>query len=120
MSSIHRQLIPEPQSRATSQRKQLPVSPYGPLCASQRGLHQCQDVVECLEVRRICMGGHQRLQNGVIPYGPSRRFHEISLFSLPQGQYNKNMMGNYIWGFFEKAVCSKLANLDNIIIYEPL
>ena len=37
-------------SRAASQRKQLPVSPYGPLCASQRRIHQCQDVAECLEV----------------------------------------------------------------------
>lgn len=31
------------------------------------GLHQCQDVCECLEVRRLWMGGHLRLQNGVIP-----------------------------------------------------
>ena len=37
-------------NRAVSQRKQLPVSPYGSLCASQRGLHQCQDVAECLEI----------------------------------------------------------------------
>src|SRR6218665_1507020 len=36
--------------RSASQRKQLPVSPYGSLCASQRGLHQCEDVAECLEV----------------------------------------------------------------------
>src|SRR6218665_964209 len=33
MAPIHRQFIPEPQSRAASQRKQLPVSPYGSLCA---------------------------------------------------------------------------------------
>src|SRR6218665_1298207 len=53
MAPIHRQFIPEPQSRAASQRKQLPVSPYsGSLCASQGGLYQteCQDVAECLEV----------------------------------------------------------------------
>ena len=31
------------------------------------------------------MGGHWRLQNGVIPNGPSRRFHEIYLFPLPLG-----------------------------------
>src|SRR6218665_3517409 len=98
MALIHRQFIPEPQSRAVSQRKQLPASPYGSLCATQRGLHQCQDVAECLEVCRLWMGGHRIPQNGVIPYGPSRRFHEISLFPLPQGQYNENMMGDYIWG----------------------
>jgi len=98
MAPIHRQFIPEPQSRAASQRKQLPVSPYGSLCASQRGLHQCQDVAECLEVWWLWMGGHRRLQNGVIPYGPSRQFHEIPLFSLPQEQYNENMTGDYIWG----------------------
>jgi len=93
------------------------------------------------------MGG----QNGVIPYGPSKRFHEISLFPLHQGQYNENIMGDYIWGlsrgsdlqytrkspchlvlsfmslwgttfggFLEKAICSTLANLENIIISEPL
>jgi len=28
MAPIHRQFIPEPQSRAASQRKQLPVSPF--------------------------------------------------------------------------------------------
>src|SRR6218665_4036013 len=123
MAPIHRQFIPEPQSRSASQRKQLPVSPYGSLCASQRGLHQCQNVAECLEVCRLWMGGHRRLQNSVIPYGPSRWFHEISLFPLPQGQYNENMMGDNIWGLFEKAICSTLANLDNdenIIISEPL
>ena len=26
---------------------------------------------------------HRILQNGVVPYGPSRQFHEISLFPLP-------------------------------------
>src|SRR6218665_1660489 len=56
MAPIHRQFIPEPQSRAASQRKQLPVSPYGSLCASLRGLHQCQDVAECLEVCRLWNG----------------------------------------------------------------
>src|SRR6218665_2685190 len=121
MAPIHRQFIPEPQSRAASQRKQLPVSAYGSLSASQRGLlHQCQDVAECLEVCRLWMGGHRRLQNGVIPYGPSRRFHEIFLFPLPQRQYNENMMGTTFGGFFEKAICSILANLENIIISEPL
>ena len=95
MAPIPRQFMPEPQSRAASQRNQLPVSPYGSLCAPQRGLHQCQDVAECLEVRRLWMGGHRRLQN-VIPYGPSRWFHEISLFLLPQGQYNENMMGLHL------------------------
>src|SRR6218665_2509124 len=82
------QFIPEPQSCAASQRKQLPVFPYDSLCASQRGLHQCENVAEWLEVCRLWMGGHRRLQNGVIPYGPSRRFHEIPFFPLPQGQYN--------------------------------
>src|SRR6218665_73356 len=48
-------------------------------------------------------GGHRRLQNGVIPYRPSRRFHEISLFPLPQGQYNENMMGYYIWGLLRES-----------------
>src|SRR6218665_659748 len=120
MAPIHRQFIPEPQGRAASQRKQLTVSSYGSLCASQRGLHQCHDVAECLEVCRLWMGDHRRLQNGVILYGPSRRFHEISLFPLPQGQYNENMMRDYIGGFFEKAICSTLANLENIIISEPL
>ena len=86
MASIHRQFIREPQSRAASQLKQLPVSPYGSLCGSQRELHQCQDVAECLEVWRLWMGGHWKLQNGVIPDGSSRRFHEISLFPLPLGQ----------------------------------
>src|SRR6218665_43701 len=120
MAPFHRQFILEPQSRAASQRKQLPVSPYGSLCASQRGLHQCQDVAECLEVWRLWMGGHRKLQNGVILYGPSRRFHEISSFPLPQGQYNENMMEDYFGGFFEKAICSTPANLENIIISEPL
>src|SRR6218665_1198900 len=46
MAPIHRQFIPNPQSRAASQRKQ-----------SQRELHQCQDVAECLEVCRLWMGG---------------------------------------------------------------
>ena len=31
------------------------------------------------------MRGHWRLQNGVIPNGPSRRFHEIYLLPLPLG-----------------------------------
>jgi len=34
---------------------------------------------------------------------PSRRFHEISLFPLPQGQYNENMMGDYIWGHLQES-----------------
>src|SRR6218665_2874348 len=120
MAPIHRQFIPEPQSRAASQRKQLPDSPYGSLCVSQRALHHCQDVAECLEVCRLWMGGHRRLQNGVIPYEPSRRFHEISLLPFPQEQYNENMMGTTFGNFFEKAICSILANLENIIISEPL
>ena len=37
--AIHRQIIPEPQSCVALQRKQLPVTPYGSPCASQRGLH---------------------------------------------------------------------------------
>src|SRR6218665_3936517 len=86
MAPIHRQFIPNPQSRAASQRKQ-----------SQREQHQCQDVAEFLEVCRLWMGSHWRLQNGVIPYWPSRRFYEISLFPLPQGHYNENMMGDYMW-----------------------
>src|SRR6218665_2769591 len=118
MTPIHRQFIPEPQSRAAS----LPVSPYNSsLCASQRGLHQCQDVDLCLVVGRLWIGGHRILQNGVIPYGPSRLFYEISLFPLPQGPYNnENMMRTTFGGFFENAICSTLANLENIIIYEPL
>ena len=86
MVPIHRKFILEPQSRAASQQKQLPVSAYGSLCASQRELHQCRDVAECLEVWRLWIGGLQRLQNGVIPDGPSRRFHKISLFPLLLGQ----------------------------------
>src|SRR6218665_1946448 len=34
--------------------------------------------------------------------------------------YNENMMGTTFGGFFEKAICSILANLENIIISEPL
>jgi len=49
------------------------------------------------------MGGHRRLQSGGIPRGPSRRFHEISLFPLPQGQYNENMTGDYIWGLLRES-----------------
>src|SRR6218665_517848 len=97
MAPIQIQFISESQRRAASQRKQLPVSPYGSLCAPQRGLHQCEDVAECLEVCRLWMGGHRRLQNGIIAYGPSRGFHEIFWFHLPQGQYNENMTGVYIW-----------------------
>src|SRR6218665_3454458 len=119
MAPIHRQFIPEPQSHAASQQKQLAVSPYGSLCASQRGLHQCQDVAECLEVdgrlpstsrhsATSILGGHQ---NGVIPYGPSRRFHEISLLSLPQRQYNETMMGGGLHlGLLREAICSTLAH----------
>jgi len=81
MAPIYRQFIPEPQSRAASQWKQL--YPSLPMAHS---VHLKED--------------YTRLQNGVIPYGPSRRFHEISLFPLPQGQYNENMMGDYIWGLF--------------------
>src|SRR6218665_676804 len=103
MTSIHRQFIPEPQIPAVSQRKQLPVSPYGLLCASRRGLNQCQDDAECLKVFRLWMGNHRRFQNGVNPYGLSRRFHEISLLPLPQGQYKENMMGDYIWGLLRES-----------------
>src|SRR6218665_1535706 len=59
-----------------------------------RGLHQCQDVAECLEVCRLWMGGHRRLLNGVIPYEPSRRFHEISLFPLPQRKHDGGLHFN--------------------------
>src|SRR6218665_234173 len=100
MAPIHRQFVPEPQSRAASQ---LPVSPYGSLCASQRGLHQCQDVAVCLEIGRLWMGSHRRLQNGATLYGPSRRFHEMSLFPLSQEQYNENMMGDYIRGLLRES-----------------
>jgi len=50
------------------------------------------------------------------------RFHQdiLDFERRYQGQCNENMMGVYIWGFFEKAMCSTLANLENLIIYEPL
>ena len=89
MTPIHRQFIPEPESCAASQRKQLPVSPYGSLCASQRGLHQCQDVGECLEVWRLWMGGHWRLENVLkvsFLMNLEGGFTKISLFPLPLGQ----------------------------------
>src|SRR6218665_172684 len=50
------------------------------------------------------------------------RFHQdiLDFERRYQEQYNENMMGNYIWGLFEKAICSTLANLENLIISEPL
>ena len=50
------------------------------------------------------------------------RFHQYTLdFERRyQGQYNENKIRDYIWGFFEKAICSTLANIENLIIPEPL
>ena len=47
--------------------------------------------------------GWEVIGDFAIPYGPSRRFHEISLFHLPQGQYNENMMEDYIWGLLGES-----------------
>jgi len=50
------------------------------------------------------------------------RFHQdiLDFERRYQGQYNENMIEDCIWGFFEKAICSTLSNLENLIISEPL
>src|SRR6218665_4125723 len=95
MAPIHRQFIPEPESRAASQRKQLLVSPYGSLCASQRGLHTCQDVAECLEVDDCGWEIIGDFKLASFRMGLQRGFMKFLCFLCLK--YHENMMGDYIW-----------------------
>jgi len=94
--------------------------------ASHRSEKASRNIFQLLQSARwavlLQQCGRSRLQNLMVSFlmGLQGGFTKFHCFLCLKNSITKTWWGTTFGGFFEKAICNTLANLENIITSEPL